>query len=227
MRVVVIETAVHLEAQALRSPTSSPLSPLQNMKKEGQRARCWALGSQWQLPKFVLGSEHRIHTHTYTHTGEQKRTRLWAHLTEWVHLLTRLKRLFDKPASTWRGGWYSVVNTEPEFPAATQPLPTRMVNALHLAGGIRSGARHYRVARVWPLYWSREGSTPGRWKVGPGWWWKVCIILLLARGCLCQSFLLCFLEALFVVGKVFVYYWCYIIDPQWKIHLHDPFWERP
>ncbi len=98
---------------------------------------------------------------------------------------TWIERLCDRPASAL--GFVDIILFSTGSPNSQQPLhlypPTRgLLNGLHLASGIWSSAGQYWVAYVWPPHRSGEGSTPGPFRMGPGPWWKACIIFPRGRG---------------------------------------------
>lgn len=131
---------------------------------------------------------------------------------------TWVERLCDKAASAW--GFVDIILFSTGSPNSLHPLhlcphTQGLINGLHLASGIWSSAGQYWVACVRPPRRSREGSTLGPWKVGPGPWWKVCFIVLAGRG-LFMSLVPVRYPGGFVwmVGRVFVYFCCCTFVPQ-------------
>lgn len=84
---------------------------------------------------------------------------------------TWIERLCDRPASAL--GFVDIIRFSTGSPNSQQPLhlcphTQGLLNGCHLTGGIWSSSGQYKVAYVWPPHRSREGSTPGPCRIGPG-----------------------------------------------------------
>lgn len=125
-REVVIGAAVQLRAQAVRSPPSLP--PHSNHPPKSEPAsQMLAIRMTVTIAQIhSVARTQNAQAHKDTHI-EMKRSRPWAHLTEWVHFPhSHRKVVWQACFCTEVCGYYSVFSRKPKFPAATPPLSTHM-----------------------------------------------------------------------------------------------------